>query len=60
MKLSPRLIFLLIVVAGVSLGGWFAGLATNAVQVTTLAVFVEIAVSFMFNYFLRKFFIFRG
>lgn len=27
---------------------------------TTLAVFVEIAVSFMFNYFLRKFFIFRG
>ena len=27
---------------------------------TTLAVFVEIVVSFMFNYFLRKFFIFRG
>ncbi len=27
---------------------------------TTLAVFIEIAVSFLFNYFLRKFFIFKG
>lgn len=27
---------------------------------TSLAVVVEIAVSFLFNYFLRKFFIFRG
>ncbi len=27
---------------------------------TTLAVFIEIVVSFLFNYFLRKFFIFKG
>ena len=48
MKLSPRLIFLLIVVAGVSLGGWFAGLATNAVQVTTLAVFAMVISTTLF------------
>lgn len=29
-------------------------------MMTTLAVFLEIVVSFLFNYFLRKFFIFRG
>ena len=29
-------------------------------MMTTLAVFVEVAVSFLVNFFVRKFFIFKG
>lgn len=48
MKLNPKILFLSLTVAAVSAGGWFAGLATDAVQVTTLAVFAMVISTTLF------------
>jgi putative flippase GtrA len=51
---------------GVSLSATLIALAISSVMIhmlglmTTIALVVEIVVSFMMNYFIRKFFIFKG
>ena len=48
MKFSPKLLFLALVVAFVSVGGRLAGLATNFTQTTTLAVFAGVIATTLF------------
>ena len=48
MKFNPKLLFLALIVAGVSLGGRAAGLAENFTQTTTLAVFAGVIATTLF------------
>jgi len=47
-KFNPKILFLALVVACVSLGGWFGGLATNATQTITLGVFAMVISTTLF------------
>lgn len=48
MKFNPKIIFLALIVAGVSLGGRAIGLAENMTQTTTLAVFAGVIATTLF------------
>jgi Na+/H+ antiporter NhaD/arsenite permease-like protein len=48
MKFDPKVLFLLLVVVGVSVGGRLAGLATDFTQTTTLAVFSGVIATTLF------------
>lgn len=48
MKFNPKVIFLALIVAGVSLGGRAIGLAENMTQTTTLAVFAGVIATTLF------------
>ncbi len=47
-KINPKMLFLALLVAGVSLGGRAAGLAVNFTQTTTLAVFAGVIATTLF------------
>ena len=48
MKFDPKVLFLMLVVVGVSVGGRLAGLATDFTQTTTLAVFSGVIATTLF------------